>query len=107
VTAVKPTWRRSRQGSRIGSPDAAALAAGFAPTGARRAQRGADLSVPVTVFLLASFVTYALGAVGNANPAAEVLGDTATPADIDSGSTTCSAWTSRSWCSTSTGSGTR
>jgi peptide/nickel transport system permease protein len=40
------------------------------------------ISVPVTVFLLASFVTYALGAIGHANPAAEVLGDTATPADI-------------------------
>ena len=40
------------------------------------------VAVPVTVFLLASFVTYGLGALGNANPAAAVLGDTATPADI-------------------------
>ncbi|HEV2635414.1 MAG TPA: ABC transporter permease [Actinocrinis sp.] len=40
------------------------------------------VSVPVTVFLLASFATYWLGAIGHANPAAEVLGDTATPADI-------------------------
>lgn len=40
------------------------------------------VAVPVTVFLLASFITYGLGALGNANPAAAVLGDTATPADI-------------------------
>lgn len=40
------------------------------------------VSVPVTVFLLASFVTYWLGALGHANPAAAVLGDTATPSDI-------------------------
>jgi len=40
------------------------------------------VSVPVTVFLLASFLTYGLGALGNANPAAAVLGDTATPGDI-------------------------
>lgn len=40
------------------------------------------VSVPVTVFLLASFATYWLGAIGHANPAAAVLGDTATPADI-------------------------
>jgi peptide/nickel transport system permease protein len=40
------------------------------------------VAVPATVFLLASFITYGLGALGNANPAAAVLGDTATPADI-------------------------
>lgn len=40
------------------------------------------VAVPVTVFLLASFITYGLGALGHANPAAAVLGDTAIPADI-------------------------
>ena len=39
-------------------------------------------AIPVTVFLVASFVTFGLGALGKANPAATVLGDTATPADI-------------------------
>lgn len=39
-------------------------------------------AVPVTVFLVASFLTFGLGALGGANPAAAVLGDTATPADI-------------------------
>jgi peptide/nickel transport system permease protein len=37
---------------------------------------------PVVVFLIASFVTYSLSAIGHANPAAQVLGQTATPADI-------------------------
>lgn len=40
------------------------------------------VAIPVTVFLVATFLTYGLGAVGHANPAAAVLGDTATPADI-------------------------
>lgn len=40
------------------------------------------VSVPVTVFLIATFGTYALGAVGGANPAATVLGQDATPAAI-------------------------
>ncbi|ACU71677.1 binding-protein-dependent transport systems inner membrane component [Catenulispora acidiphila DSM 44928] len=39
-------------------------------------------AIPVTVFLVASFVTFGLGALGGANPAATALGDTATPADI-------------------------
>ncbi len=40
------------------------------------------VSVPVTVFLIATFATYALGALGGANPAATVLGQDATPAAI-------------------------
>ena len=40
------------------------------------------MSVPVTVFLIATFGTYALGALGGANPAATVLGQDATPASI-------------------------
>jgi peptide/nickel transport system permease protein len=40
------------------------------------------VSVPVTVFLIATFATYALGALGGANPAATVLGQDATPAQI-------------------------
>jgi peptide/nickel transport system permease protein len=51
--------------------------AGRAPRGVLRI-----VAVPVAVFLLASFITYGLGALGGANPAAAVLGDTATPADI-------------------------
>lgn len=35
-----------------------------------------------TVFLLSSLLTFGLGALSDANPAAAVLGDTATPADI-------------------------
>jgi peptide/nickel transport system permease protein len=40
------------------------------------------VSVPVTVFLIATFATYALGALGGANPAATVLGQDATPSSI-------------------------
>lgn len=40
------------------------------------------VSIPVTVFLIATFGTYALGALGGANPAANVLGQDATPASI-------------------------
>ena len=40
------------------------------------------VSVPVTVFLIATFGTYALGALGGANPAATVLGQDATPSAI-------------------------
>jgi peptide/nickel transport system permease protein len=40
------------------------------------------VSVPVTVFLIATFATYALGAAGGANPAATVLGQDATPGQI-------------------------
>jgi peptide/nickel transport system permease protein len=36
----------------------------------------------VPVVLLSTFITYGLGALSNSNPAAAVLGDTATPADI-------------------------
>lgn len=40
------------------------------------------LVITVTVLLLASVVTFALGAVSDSNPAAAVLGETATPDDI-------------------------
>jgi peptide/nickel transport system permease protein len=40
------------------------------------------LLVAVTVVFLASVLTFALGALSGANPAAAVLGETATPADI-------------------------
>ena len=40
------------------------------------------VSVPVTVFLIATFGTYALGAIGGANPAATVLGQDATPTAV-------------------------
>ncbi|MFD4652990.1 MULTISPECIES: ABC transporter permease [unclassified Streptomyces] len=43
---------------------------------------GRVLTTTVTVFLLASLLTFALGALSEANPAAAVLGDIATPADI-------------------------
>ncbi len=41
-----------------------------------------SLSVPVVVFAFASFLTFWLGSLSPSNPAAAVLGDTATPADI-------------------------
>ncbi|MER8187189.1 ABC transporter permease [Kitasatospora sp. NPDC094015] len=60
-----------------------------APVGrlARRAARAPRsvarvLAGTATVFLLSSLLTFALGAVSDANPAAAVLGETATPADI-------------------------
>jgi peptide/nickel transport system permease protein len=40
------------------------------------------VSVHVTVFLIATFGTYALSAIGGSNPAATVLGQDATPAQI-------------------------
>ncbi|MGW6140647.1 ABC transporter permease [Streptomyces sp. NPDC055140] len=43
---------------------------------------GRVAATTVTVFLLASLLTFALGALSDANPAAAVLGDLATPADI-------------------------
>jgi peptide/nickel transport system permease protein len=43
---------------------------------------GRSLAVVVPVALLSTFVTYALGSFTNANPAAAVLGDTATAEDI-------------------------
>ena len=43
---------------------------------------GRLLITVVTVLFLASVVTFALGALSKANPAAAVLGETATPADI-------------------------
>ncbi|MGW6268874.1 ABC transporter permease [Streptomyces sp. NPDC055060] len=43
---------------------------------------GRVLLTTATVFVLASLLTFALGALSDANPAAAVLGDTATPADI-------------------------
>ncbi|MFC4031901.1 ABC transporter permease [Streptomyces polygonati] len=43
---------------------------------------GRALVTAGTVFLLSSLVTFGLGALSDANPAAAVLGDTATPADI-------------------------
>ncbi|MEU9129708.1 ABC transporter permease [Kitasatospora sp. NPDC048540] len=54
---------------------------------ARRAARaprtaGRILAGTATVFLLSSLLTFALGAVSDANPAAAALGETATPADI-------------------------
>lgn len=43
---------------------------------------GRVLAVAATVFLISSFLTYGLGALSPTNPAAAVLGETATPADI-------------------------
>jgi peptide/nickel transport system permease protein len=60
---------------------------GHGPTLASRvagiaAPVGRMLLITVTVFLLASMLTFALGALSGANPAAAVLGETATPDDI-------------------------
>ncbi|MEV7422345.1 ABC transporter permease [Streptomyces sp. NPDC091212] len=43
---------------------------------------GRTLVITATVFVLASLLTFSLGALSDANPAAAVLGDQATPADI-------------------------
>ncbi|MGY0055726.1 ABC transporter permease [Streptomyces sp. LZ34] len=43
---------------------------------------GRVLAATATVLLLASLLTFALGALSDANPAAAVLGDNATPAEI-------------------------
>lgn len=43
---------------------------------------GRILLTTITVFLLASILTFALGAMSGSNPAAAVLGETATPDDI-------------------------
>jgi peptide/nickel transport system permease protein len=49
----------------------------------RSARRlGRSLLVIVPVALVSTFATYALGSLTNANPAATVLGDLATPADV-------------------------
>ncbi|MFE2427699.1 ABC transporter permease [Streptomyces sp. NPDC059373] len=59
---------------------------GWASLGRRAATAprplGRVLAVTATVFLLSSLLTFGLGALSGANPAAAVLGDTATPADI-------------------------
>ncbi|MFE2029448.1 ABC transporter permease [Streptomyces hygroscopicus] len=54
------------------------------PVRAARAPRslGRVLATAGTVFLLSSALTFGLGALSGANPAAAVLGETATPADI-------------------------
>lgn len=57
-------------GDRVGRPHTAWVAA------------GRILATAVTVFLISSFLTYGLGALSPSNPAAAVLGETATPADI-------------------------
>lgn len=44
---------------------------------------GATLVTAVTVFLLATFATFALGAASGSNPAAVALGEVATQADVD------------------------
>jgi peptide/nickel transport system permease protein len=43
---------------------------------------GRLLVITATVFVLSTILTFALGAMSGANPAAAVLGETATPADI-------------------------
>jgi peptide/nickel transport system permease protein len=43
---------------------------------------GRSLLIVLPVALVSTFVTYTLGSLTNANPAAAVLGETATPADI-------------------------
>ncbi|MFD0567133.1 ABC transporter permease [Kitasatospora saccharophila] len=65
-------------------PVPAGRTAGWLLRRAARAPRslGRVLASAVTVFLLSSVLTFGLGAVSDANPAAAVLGETATPADI-------------------------
>ncbi|MCT9930326.1 ABC transporter permease [Planotetraspora sp. A-T 1434] len=53
-----------------------------AGTVARVARMARGTASLVTVLVVSTFVTYGLGALGGANPAAAVLGETATPQDI-------------------------
>jgi peptide/nickel transport system permease protein len=75
MTTVDLTFRRS-----------AGAGTGSAPRSRRGravlARAGRWLSVLVPVVLLSTFVTFALGSLSNTNPAASMLGDNATPADI-------------------------
>ncbi|MCR1784947.1 ABC transporter permease [Nocardioides carbamazepini] len=73
------------------APAPPAAPAALAPDGAGAAVRrtlpalrsfASVAAVTVTVLLLASVVTFALGALSDSNPAAAALGETATPADI-------------------------
>jgi peptide/nickel transport system permease protein len=74
---LPPRSRRARGGSVAAAGQALARRAAAAPR-----PLGRLLAVTGTVFLLSSVLTFGLGALSGANPAAAVLGDTATPADI-------------------------
>jgi peptide/nickel transport system permease protein len=63
-------------------PRSGAAAAGNRWPSGRVRQVLRMLVTTATVFLITSFGTYALGALSKSNPAATVLGETATPADI-------------------------
>jgi peptide/nickel transport system permease protein len=63
------------------APPRAAPPAGDRPRRRRRRWIGASVT-PVVVFLFSSLITFTLGALSPSNPAAAVLGETATPADI-------------------------
>ncbi|MCD4526869.1 ABC transporter permease [Nocardioides sp. cx-173] len=72
------------------APVATGDVSGHAATAPTRVSRAVVVATPVarmllvavTVFLLSSVLTFALGAMSGANPAAAVLGETATPHDI-------------------------
>jgi peptide/nickel transport system permease protein len=69
------------------SPPASSTARPIRPAGPSRTRRvlgplGRLTLTTVTVLVLASMLTFALGAMSRSNPAAAVLGETATPADI-------------------------
>jgi len=52
------------------------------PPRRRYLRRLAAVATPIVVFLFSSLLTFSLGALSPSNPAAAVLGETATPADI-------------------------
>ncbi|GAA2395454.1 ABC transporter permease [Dactylosporangium salmoneum] len=65
-------------------PQAPARARPAPPGRPRRRRLGwiGAVATPVVVFLFSSLLTFSLGALSPSNPAAAVLGETATPADI-------------------------
>lgn len=82
MTAPAPT-RDGRTTTRPPRPSTPSPVSSVSRRPARAARSlGRVLAVTGTVFLLASLLTFALGALSDANPAAAVLGDMATPADI-------------------------
>jgi peptide/nickel transport system permease protein len=73
----RPAPSRSRAAVALPIPPPARRRRRVTPASIARA-----VAIPVVVFLVSSLLTYGLGALSPSNPAAAVLGDAATPADI-------------------------
>jgi peptide/nickel transport system permease protein len=85
TTLIAPAGQNSRgTGPAALSPAAAPTPDGETRSRSSRVLRGLGRTVAifVPVILLSTFITYGLGALSDTNPAAAVLGETATPKDI-------------------------